>query len=208
MRPIHVKHPLEYRVVRPHDKPSSLEIWPEQEERPGNCETFALGRQVVPFSWCQDPAPVAHRLICPIWLLVEKNASILAGACVRIHGVLAIPPRERQDRSTGQPVLQLLEGLRLLLVDGWSRVRHVSTCHCQKLSGPLRVVFDKSPVSVAHSQKAPKVLLGLGRLGLTETHQVLLVHPELARANDVAQIFDLIMDQETLASLERHIRLK
>lgn len=109
-------------MVRPHDKPSSLEIRPEQEERLDSCEAFALGRRVFRFGWCQDQAPKTHWLLCPVRLLLEKNAPDLAGACVRIHDVLAVPPREGQDRSMDQPVLQLLEGFRLLLVYGWQRV--------------------------------------------------------------------------------------
>lgn len=83
-------------MVRPHDKQSTLEIQPEQEKRSANCEAFALGRRVVPFGSWQDPAPITHGLVFPSWFFLEKNAPDLAGARVRIHDVLYVPPREGQ----------------------------------------------------------------------------------------------------------------
>lgn len=55
--------------------------------------------------------------------------------------------------------------------------------------GHLRVVLDE-----AHAEQTTKVLLGPWDLGLSEAHKALLLDPNLALADDVAQVLHLFLE--------------
>ena len=68
--------------------------------------------------------------------------------------------------------------------------------------GNVCIILDKTPVHVIHAQDALELRLVLWGKRLRQALDVLLVHWQLPRSDDMSQILHLLLEQVTLGGLE------
>ena len=66
----------------------------------------------------------------------------------------------------------------------------------------MRVVLDKPPVHITHTQEALELRLVARGKRLRQALDVLLVHQQLPWTDDMSQVLHLLLEQVTLGGLE------